>query len=307
MATNFAVPGNNVSTTVGATYTHTGSFPQSLTLAAGTGSKFPTLTGSQFYRVTVCQVAFAYSPTASTSNYTIYNATLATSPADTLTLHSVMEGTTDRDYAIGDIVEIRVTAGTLSDIHTAVNNIESSGTGVVVGHPVSSGTNNSVLYVDGSGNLADSGPTWNGSSFVVNGPASDTNVFNICTNSSNSNTLTLTRNAFTQKNVNQHYPVYTGAPSTTDPVWTYGQHSSSGNFYFSSWDPTNGFIQFFQMTPGTGVQFGNTALVTIRGDGSIVPVTMANASAANNSLFIDSSSSNQLCWKDGSGGLHHLT
>lgn len=130
MATVFAAPVNNCSTTVGTAYT---SGAGSLVLATGGGAKFPTLTGGQYYRVTVCQVAFAYSPTATTANYTIYKATGKST--DTLTGLSVIStgldapGNTDRNYAVGDIVEVRVTAGTLGDIQVAVNTLENAGGG----------------------------------------------------------------------------------------------------------------------------------------------------------------------------------
>jgi hypothetical protein len=123
--TNFAVPVNSASTTIGVNTSPT-TFPYNITLVSGGGTKFPALTGTQYYRVTVCQVAFAYSPTATTSNYTIYKAVPAASPADTLTLQGLLDNTTDRSYSIGDVVEIRVTSGTLSDVHAAVNAIENA-------------------------------------------------------------------------------------------------------------------------------------------------------------------------------------
>lgn len=169
MSTNFAVPVNNASTTVGAATAGSGTFPQTLTLASGGGSKFPALTGSQYYRITICQVAYAYSPTATTSNYTIYKAD--TVSGDTLQLRSVLEGGTDRVYNIGDVVEVRVTAGTLSDIQGAVNTLETSGGGggVTIGNAVSGGTNNKLLYVDGTTKVADTGPGWDGTTLQFSG------------------------------------------------------------------------------------------------------------------------------------------
>jgi hypothetical protein len=170
MSTAFATPGNNVSTTVGATTTGTGlpGTPYNIALATGGGAKFPALpspnTYNWYYRVTVCQVAFAYSPTATTANYTIYKADSIS--GDNLHVVSVLEGTTDRVYNIGDIVEVRLTAGTLNDVQNAINTLEAGGGGgVTIGNAVSGGTNNSMLYVNGSGNLGDTGPTWNGTTF----------------------------------------------------------------------------------------------------------------------------------------------
>jgi hypothetical protein len=77
--------------------------------------------------VTVCQVAFAYSPTATTANYTIYKADSIS--GDNLHVVSVLEGTTDRVYNVGDIVEVRLTAGTLNDVQNAINTLEAGGGG----------------------------------------------------------------------------------------------------------------------------------------------------------------------------------
>lgn len=139
--TTFATPVNNSSTTIGATYLHGSG---TMTLATGGGAFFPALTGSNYYRVTVIKSASATTQALSdTSKYTIYKAVLAASPADTLTIQGVLDGTTDRDYAVGDVVQARVSSGTLIDVHTAVNNLESGsnllgdGSGLTVTIPAS--------------------------------------------------------------------------------------------------------------------------------------------------------------------------
>lgn len=121
MATAFAVTANNVSATVGtAGYTHGAT---SLILTTGHGAKFPALTGSQFYRITVAQKANAYTPGAGSSTYTIFKATGLS--ADTFTGLTVIEGTSaTNDFVSGDVVEVRITSQTLSDIHGAVNALE---------------------------------------------------------------------------------------------------------------------------------------------------------------------------------------
>lgn len=120
MTTAFAVPANNLTCTVGPGGYTSGS--STLTLSAGQGANFPALTGSQFYRITVIQAAFAYSPAVSLSNLTIYRASsLAT---DTFGSVLAIEGTTDRDYVSGDAVDVRVTAGTISDIQNAINSLD---------------------------------------------------------------------------------------------------------------------------------------------------------------------------------------
>jgi len=120
MTTPFAAPANNLVTVVGAGGYVAGSTV--LALAAGQGALYPVLTGNQTYRLTVITAALAYSPTVTSANLTIFKATSLT----TDTFHGVVaiEGTTDRNYFSGDVVDIRVTAGTISDIQVAVNTLE---------------------------------------------------------------------------------------------------------------------------------------------------------------------------------------
>jgi hypothetical protein len=118
--TPFAVPANNVVAQVGPSGYTAGS--GTLALAAGQGGQFPALTGDQSYRLTVIQQAHAYDPLALPSQFTIYKATGRA--GDTFTGLSAIEGTTDRAYVGGDVVDVRVTAGTLTDIQAAINNLE---------------------------------------------------------------------------------------------------------------------------------------------------------------------------------------
>lgn len=122
--TVFAKSTNNASSTVGAAGYTAGS--GSLTLAVGGGSLFPSPTGGNFVRITVIQSLYAYVPNATTSVYTIYKVTARS--GDVLTIDSAIEGTTDRNYLAGDIVEIRATSGSFSDVHTAVNTLENTPT-----------------------------------------------------------------------------------------------------------------------------------------------------------------------------------
>lgn len=48
--------------------------------------------------------------------------------------------------------------------------------GVVIGGAISGGTNNRIIYVNGSGVLADSGPTWDGSSLTVSSASTTTST-----------------------------------------------------------------------------------------------------------------------------------
>lgn len=88
-----------------------------------------------------------------------------------LTISSAIEGTADQNFAVNSLVQMLITAGYLSDIHTAVN------TGsLAIGNSVYSGVNNSVLYGDSSGNLAQSANlVWNNSTsqFIVSPSGSE--------------------------------------------------------------------------------------------------------------------------------------
>lgn len=120
--TPFAVPANNIVASVGSGGYTMGS--GTLALNTGDGSKFPSLSGSQFYRLTVVQQAVAYSGTATTANLTIFKATSLV--ADTFSGVTTLEGTTDRNYVSGDVVDVRVTSGTVGDIQSAINTLEST-------------------------------------------------------------------------------------------------------------------------------------------------------------------------------------
>lgn len=112
----FEVPVNNASTKVGISGYTAGS--GALVLISGGGAFFPTLNPGDFLKVTVIQVAFAYVPSAPTSTYTIFKVTGVS--GDTLTIDSTLEGTTDRNYAYLDVVEIRSTAGTFQTLDRAI-------------------------------------------------------------------------------------------------------------------------------------------------------------------------------------------
>jgi hypothetical protein len=115
MSTQFSTFVNNTYATL-ATGGHT-SGSGSLVLTAGQGAQF----GSTFpFRVTVV-TAGTYGTTAET--LTIFSVTGRST--DTLTV-SVVEGSTDRNYAAGDVVEMRWTAGEANLISTAINAIENA-------------------------------------------------------------------------------------------------------------------------------------------------------------------------------------
>lgn len=79
----------------------------SITLASGHGARFPSLTGSEYFYATLID---------SSNNLEIVKVTARSS--DVLTVTRAQESTTARAYAVGDRVELRVTAQGLVDVGT---------------------------------------------------------------------------------------------------------------------------------------------------------------------------------------------
>jgi len=78
-----------------------------ITLASGHGARFPSLTGSEYFYATLID---------SSNNLEIVKVTARSS--DVLTVTRAQESTTARAYAVGDRVELRVTAQGLVDVGT---------------------------------------------------------------------------------------------------------------------------------------------------------------------------------------------
>ena len=79
----------------------------SITVASGHGARFPSLTGSEYFYATLID---------SSNNLEIVKVTARSS--DVLTATRAQESTTARAYAIGDRIELRVTAQGLTDATT---------------------------------------------------------------------------------------------------------------------------------------------------------------------------------------------
>jgi hypothetical protein len=127
----FHTPINDVSTTLAAD--HTIGDNQLVVIDA---TKFGTPTTSNPVRA--CVASSIYSITGVSGN--------------TLTIGGTLEGTSDQSHLVGTTVEVRLTAGDLTDIHQAILD----GGSVAIGSAVGSATDSSVLFVDTSGNLAES-------------------------------------------------------------------------------------------------------------------------------------------------------
>lgn len=120
MATTFLPHPNGVTTTLQSSYT-AGS--GSLVLATGTGSRF----GTTFpIRVTVAAQATYGTPSEVLTIFDVIGRS-----NDTLTGVAASEGTTDRNYAAGDRVEVRWTNGMAAAIEGAVNALEAASASVV--------------------------------------------------------------------------------------------------------------------------------------------------------------------------------
>lgn len=114
----------------------------------------------------------------------------------TLLIDSLIEGTTDTSLPIDTLVEGRVTAGDIIDLQEAIQTLD--GVAAEIGDAITGGVANSVLYVDSSGNLAQSSgevnPTWitslagskitgniGGNSVSITGSITESQVTNLVT------------------------------------------------------------------------------------------------------------------------------
>ncbi len=79
----------------------------SLTVTTGHGDRFPVVSGSDWAILTLNDSA---------GNIEIIKCTARGSGADTMTIARAQEGTTARAWSIGDIVELRPTAGTVASV-----------------------------------------------------------------------------------------------------------------------------------------------------------------------------------------------
>lgn len=97
---------NNANTTIGSTLS---SSATTITVATGTGVKFPILSGSQFFTGTI----FAAGSSTGTPNEIVY---VTARTGDTMTVLRGQEGTTAQSWPIGAIFSNFLTAGALSGL-----------------------------------------------------------------------------------------------------------------------------------------------------------------------------------------------
>lgn len=103
---------NNAFSTLAAGLTNVAT---TLTVATGHGDRFPVISGGDWAKVTLQDAA---------NNIEIIKVTARAAGADSMTIERAQEGTTARAWAIGDVVEMRFTAGmvTLNDAVQTLTN-----------------------------------------------------------------------------------------------------------------------------------------------------------------------------------------
>ena len=82
----------------------------SLTVAAGTGALFPTLTGSQYFMCTL----------QNTAGTTIEIVKVTARSTDTFTIVRAQESTTASAFSTGDKCELRLTAGEINNLFSGI-------------------------------------------------------------------------------------------------------------------------------------------------------------------------------------------
>ena len=142
-----------------------------LIVNGGSGSLFPAPTGGNYFMLTLISQL--------TGNMEIVQCTARS--GDTFTIVRAQEGTTAQSFAIGDSVQLRITAGSLQAFSnpTLVNSV-AAGTGI----GVSSSTGNVTISNTGVTNLnAGSGISLSGSTgtVTITGPTTVTNANNLIT------------------------------------------------------------------------------------------------------------------------------
>ena len=177
-----------------------------LVVNGGSGSLFPAPTGGNYFMITLIS--------SGSGNMEIVQCTARS--GDTFTIVRAQEGTTAQSFAIGDSVQLRITAGSLQAFSnpTLVNSV-AAGTGI----GVSSSTGNVTISNTGVTNLnAGSGISLSGSTGTVNITAN--NVAN-ATNATNATNLITTN--FSIKEISGKLYFYYGTTQIASL-------DSSGNF-----------------------------------------------------------------------------
>ena len=142
-----------------------------LTVNGGSGSLFPNPTGGNYFMITLIS--------SGSGNMEIVQCTARS--GDTFTIVRAQEGTTAQSFAVGDSVQLRITAGSLQTFaNPVVVNSVAAGTGI----GVSSSTGNVTISNTGVTNInAGSGisVSANTGTVTISGPTTVTNANNLIT------------------------------------------------------------------------------------------------------------------------------
>lgn len=290
MATSFASAVNNIGNYVGSPYRSSGG--GTLTLTAAHNIPSSAFNSGGWVRVSITRAGVPV---------TILKATAAPS-STTLTISGVAPNenpsVSDANTQNGDVAELRITSGAFTDIQTAVNNLENNGS-VIIGKPVSGGTSKSVLYVDGSGNLAQNNSDfqWDHSTATLTLTTTTNNnpfiVTNNYTGGAGPAALRAERGNSGTSNQIGFISLETSL-STTNPYWVMGTRANTHNFSFSSWDGTN-VLDYFataEISGAAGIGFYTSAPVakqTVTGSrGGNAALASALTALANLGLITNS-------------------
>lgn len=115
----------------------------SITLASGHGARFPSLTGSEYFYATLID---------SSNNLEIVKVTARSS--DVLTVTRAQESTTARAYAVGDRVELRITAQGLVDLASLDAVVADDSITAAKINVSGNGTSGQALLSDGDGSFS---------------------------------------------------------------------------------------------------------------------------------------------------------
>lgn len=137
----------------------------------GSGSLFPSPTGGNYFMITLIN--------ALTGNMEIVQCTARS--GDVFTIVRAQEGTTAQAFAIGDAVQLRITAGSLQTFAnpTVVNSV-AAGTGIAVSGNTGAITvsNTGVTALNAGTGISLSGST---GTITITGPTTVTNANNLTT------------------------------------------------------------------------------------------------------------------------------
>jgi hypothetical protein len=134
----------------------------------GSGSLFPSPTGGNYFMITLIN--------ALTGNMEIVQCTARS--GDVFTIVRAQEGTTAQSFAIGDSVQLRITAGALNGIaNPVVVDTVAAGTGISVSAATGNVTigNTGVVALNAGSGISLSGST---GTITITGPTTVTNATN---------------------------------------------------------------------------------------------------------------------------------